>query len=49
MRNDEAPTSSRVTAAKALLDLSLKSLETEDLDVRIQAIEEQVQRFYKYN
>jgi hypothetical protein len=37
--NEDAPTSSRVTASKAVLELALKATETEDLISRIEALE----------
>lgn len=40
MDNSESPASARVTAAKAILDYSLKALETEDLAVRVEKIEQ---------
>lgn len=36
----EAPAAARVTSAKAILDLSIKSIELESLEARIRALEE---------
>lgn len=40
MANSEAPVSSRVTAAKAVLELALKAVELEDIEERVTALEE---------
>jgi uncharacterized protein YggE len=42
MTNPESPSSSRVWAARAVLDLALKAVEVEDLEARIRALEEAV-------
>ena len=39
MLDEENPTTARVTAARTILDLSLRALETEDLERRITALE----------
>lgn len=39
MTNDEAPASARVSAAKTVLELSLKATELEDLAARVAALE----------
>lgn len=39
MENAKAPASARVSAAKAVIDMSLRSVELEDLLVRIEIIE----------
>lgn len=36
----DAPASSRVSAAKSILEMSLRSVEIDDLGVRVQALEE---------
>ena len=40
----DAPASARVTAAKAMIDMSLKAVEVEDLELRIEALEVQVNK-----
>ncbi len=40
----EAPASSRVTAAKTVLEMALKLRESEELEARLAALEEQLQR-----
>ena len=40
MGDAEAPVSSRVTAARAVLEMSLKAVELQDLEVRVDALEE---------
>lgn len=44
MADSEAPASSRVAAAKAVLEMSLKAVETEDLERRIVELEKAVNR-----
>ncbi len=39
MNDKETPPASRVTAAKAVLEMSIKAVEVEDLAVRIEALE----------
>jgi hypothetical protein len=39
MNSKETPPASRVTAAKAVLEMSIKAVEVEDLAVRIEALE----------
>ena len=39
MNNKETPPASRVTAAKAVLEMAIKAVEVEDLAVRIEALE----------
>ena len=39
MRDDQKPSSARVTAARVILELSIKAVELEDLEVRIAALE----------
>jgi uncharacterized protein YggE len=43
MKNTKAPSSSRVSAARAVLEMALKGVEIEDLAVRISALEAAVQ------
>ena len=40
MVNDQAPTSSRVASARAVLELAYKAVEIEDLDSRLTALEQ---------
>ena len=40
MGDGDAPCSSRVTAAKSVLELAFKAVELEDLDARVTALEE---------
>ncbi len=40
MEDEDAPASSRVTAARAILDYSYKALELEELDARVAVIEQ---------
>ena len=42
IEDKEAPASARVTAAKTILEMSLKALECEDLEKRIAHLEEVV-------
>ncbi len=39
MKNNDAPASSRVSAAKALINISIKSVEIEDFDRRLSELE----------
>jgi hypothetical protein len=39
MQDDQKPSSARVTAARVILELSIKAVELEDLEVRIAALE----------
>ena len=39
MNDDQKPASARVTAARVILDMSIKAVEFEDLEVRIAALE----------
>jgi hypothetical protein len=39
MNDDQMPSSARVTAARVILDMSIKAVELEDLEVRIAALE----------
>jgi uncharacterized protein (DUF885 family) len=39
MNDDQKPSSARVTAARVILELSIKAVELEDLEVRIAALE----------
>jgi hypothetical protein len=39
MRSTKAPSSARVSAARAVLEMALKGMELEDLSVRIEALE----------
>jgi hypothetical protein len=39
MNDDEKPASARVTAARVILEMSIKAVELEDLDARIAALE----------
>ena len=41
-RDDQAPPSSRISAAKTILDIAYRSLEQEDLALRMDALEAQV-------
>ena len=43
MQDEEAPAASRVTAARTVLDTSLKAIELEDLAQRIEKLEQAVQ------
>jgi hypothetical protein len=43
MKNTKAPSSSRVSAARAVLEMALKGVELEDLEARISALEASVQ------
>jgi len=43
MADADAPASSRVAAARAMLDLGLKSVEIEDLVERVDALEKQIE------
>ncbi|MGH8060031.1 MAG: hypothetical protein ACREOH_22810 [Candidatus Entotheonellia bacterium] len=43
MRNARTPASARVTAARAVLDLAIRAVELEDLEARIQALEDAAQ------
>ena len=43
MGNDCAPSSSRVSAAKNVLELAFKAVELEDLDARVSALEERTE------
>ena len=42
LKNPEAPASSRVSAAKTVLDIALKSVELEEINRRIEALEQAV-------
>jgi len=42
MVNDEAPASSRVSAAKTMLDLGVKSVELEDIERRLKKLETEI-------
>ena len=42
MLNDEAPASSRVSAAKSMLDLGIKAVELEDLGSRLDRLEAEI-------
>jgi DNA-binding MurR/RpiR family transcriptional regulator len=42
MADDTKPPSSRVTAARTILDMALKSVEIEDLEARIEALERRI-------
>ena len=42
MKNKKAPASSRVSAAKTMLDIGVKSIDVEDLEKRISEIEERI-------
>jgi transposase len=44
MGDGEAPCSSRVTAAKSVLELAFKAVELEDLDARVTALEERTEQ-----
>jgi len=39
MNDDQKPSSARVTAARVILEMSIKAVELEDLEVRITALE----------
>ena len=39
MQDNQTPSSARVTAARVILDMSIKAMEMEDLEVRIAALE----------
>jgi hypothetical protein len=39
MNDDQKPSSVRVTAARVILEISIKAVELEDLEVRIAALE----------
>ena len=39
MNDDQKPSSARVTAARVILEMSIKAVELEDLEVRIAALE----------
>jgi hypothetical protein len=39
MNDDQKPSSARVTAARVILELSIKAVELEDLEVRIASLE----------
>ncbi len=43
-RDTDAPASSRVTAAKTVLEMALKLRESEELEARLSALEEKLQR-----
>jgi hypothetical protein len=42
MKNKEAPASSRVSAAKAILDIGIKATEIEQLEERFETIEKRI-------
>jgi hypothetical protein len=42
MRDGEKPSSARVAAARSVLDLALKAIELDDLDVRLTALEQRL-------
>ena len=42
MNNNEAPASSRVSAAKSIIDTGLKAVELEDFERRLSALEEHI-------
>jgi len=42
MTNTESPATTRVTAARAVLEMSIKAVEIEDLQARVQTLEEQI-------
>lgn len=44
MNNNESPASTRVSAAKTLLETSMKAIETEDLIERINRLEEKIRK-----
>ena len=44
MNNKRAPASSRVQAARAVLELAIKAIEMEDLESRLAALEEDMER-----
>lgn len=44
MNNKETPPASRVTAAKAVLEMAIKAVEVEDLAVRIEALEKAAEK-----
>jgi len=44
INNNEAPASSRVSAARAIIDTGLKAVEIEDLEERISVIERKIDR-----
>ena len=44
MNNTESPASTRVSAAKAILETSIKAMETEDLIERVNRLEEKIKR-----
>jgi transposase-like protein len=44
MRDPDKPSSSRVSAARAVLELALKAVELEDLEARVSALEQAHQR-----
>lgn len=44
MRDPEAPASARVSAAKTVLETAVKAVELEDLEARIAALEEDLDR-----
>jgi len=43
-KDDTAPASSRVSAAKGLIELAFKARETEEVEQRIAALEEEIER-----
>ncbi|MBI9083351.1 MAG: hypothetical protein JEZ11_07115 [Desulfobacterales bacterium] len=43
MKDSDAPASSRVAAARAVLDLGLRAVEIEDIEERVRAIENQIE------
>ena len=42
INDDEAPASARVSAAKAVIDMGLKAIEIEDLELRLESIESKI-------
>lgn len=44
MNDADKPPSARVTAAKAVLDMSIKAIEIEDLEARINALEQKLSK-----
>lgn len=42
MRDDEAPATSRVSAARAILELAIKAIELEDIEARVAELEKRI-------
>jgi hypothetical protein len=49
MVNDENPASSRVTAAKTVLEMAFKAYEVEDLAVKVEEMEEYIEENMAFN